>query len=249
MQGSSSVFTMSALLQSSIAKQHKITCSVPISQRKYILFGTKDGLYTSSVAPGSSESSQAYEEPVLTLAMSDITQVEVLDGYNILLILSKKKIYMLSLDALDSTEPRKGLQQMVKIASDASFFRIGYCLNMTVLTAVKTGALSTTIKMFRVNRGETHGLENSLLTSLEIYREIYIPKQVTSLHFRHMGARIVAGCPRFFELVDVETLETQSLLDKEDPELAFVFKRKRPLKPMSIYRNGREFLLCYNGTP
>lgn len=54
------------------------------------------------------------------------------------------------------------------------------------------------------------------------------------------------GCSRGFEIVDLETLETQGLLDPEDASLDFV-KRRENLRPMALYRIQNEFLLCYDG--
>lgn len=54
------------------------------------------------------------------------------------------------------------------------------------------------------------------------------------------------GCSRGFEIVDLESLDTQGLLDPKDESLEFVRKREN-LRPMAIYRIGNEFLLCYDG--
>jgi hypothetical protein len=46
--------------------------------------------------------------------------------------------------------------------------------------------------------------------------------------------------------VDLESLDTQGLLDPNDESLEFVRKREN-LRPMAIYRLHNEFLLCYDG--
>ncbi|KAG6805294.1 RhoGEF for Rho1, Rgf1, partial [Tricholoma furcatifolium] len=53
------------------------------------------------------------------------------------------------------------------------------------------------------------------------------------------------GCSRGFEIVDLESLDTQGLLDPNDENLEFVRKREN-LRPMAIYRIQNEFLLCYD---
>jgi hypothetical protein len=67
----------------------------------------------------------------------------------------------------------------------------------------------------------------------------------SSIHF--LKARLCIGCTKGFEIVDLETLDTQSMLDPSDESLDFVLKRDTPLKPMAIYRIDSEFLLCYDG--
>lgn len=54
------------------------------------------------------------------------------------------------------------------------------------------------------------------------------------------------GCSRGFEIVDLESLDTQGLLDPQDESLEFVRKREN-LRPMALYRIHNEFLLCYDG--
>lgn len=54
------------------------------------------------------------------------------------------------------------------------------------------------------------------------------------------------GCSRGFEIVDLESLDTQGLLDPNDESLEFV-RKKETLRPMAIYRIQNDFLLCYDG--
>jgi len=54
------------------------------------------------------------------------------------------------------------------------------------------------------------------------------------------------GCSRGFEIVDLESLDTQGLLDPNDESLEFV-RKKESLRPMAIYRIHNDFLLCYDG--
>jgi len=53
------------------------------------------------------------------------------------------------------------------------------------------------------------------------------------------------GCSRGFEIVDLESLDTQGLLDPNDESLEFV-RKKETLRPMAIYRIRNDFLLCYD---
>jgi hypothetical protein len=62
-----------------------------------------------------------------------------------------------------------------------------------------------------------------------------------------LKTKLCVGCPNGFEIVDLETLDTQGLLDPADESLDFVRRRESTLKPMAIYRIENEFLLCYDG--
>ncbi|CAE6466235.1 unnamed protein product, partial [Rhizoctonia solani] len=56
--------------------------------------------------------------------------------------------------------------------------------------------------------------------------------------------KLCVACSTGFEIVDLETLDTQALLDPVDVSLDFV-KRHEFARPVSIYRIDGEFLLCY----
>ena len=68
----------------------------------------------------------------------------------------------------------------------------------------------------------------------------------SSIHF--LKTKLCVGCTKGFEIVDLESLDTQGLLDPADTSLEFVRKREN-LRPMAIYRIENEFLLCYDGMP
>jgi len=76
-----------------------------------------------------------------------------------------------------------------------------------------------------------------------LFREFYIPVESSSIHF--LKTKLCVGCSRGFEIVDLESLDTQGLLDPADESLEFIKKREN-LRPMSIYRIDNEFLLCYD---
>lgn len=75
-------------------------------------------------------------------------------------------------------------------------------------------------------------------------QEFYIPVESSSIHF--LKTKLCVGCSKGFEIVDLESLDTQGLLDPADDSLDFIKKREN-LRPMAIYRIDNEFLLCYDG--
>jgi hypothetical protein len=134
----------------------------------------------------------------------------------------------------------------------ANFFKAGICLGQQLVAAVKTSALSTTIKVYEPkeqmgSKGKKTGFAKMMLSTggadqLKPYKEFYIPTESTSIHF--LRSKLCVGCARGFEVVSLETLETQSLLDQADTSLDFVV-RKENIKPIHIERMASEFLLCY----
>ena len=63
----------------------------------------------------------------------------------------------------------------------------------------------------------------------------------------YLKTKLCVGCTKGFEIVDLETLDTQALLDPSDGSLDFV-RKKEDIKPMAIFRIENNFLLCYDGT-
>lgn len=84
---------------------------------------------------------------------------------------------------------------------------------------------------------------NMHISTHSIPQEFYIPVESSSIHY--LKTKLCVGCTKGFEIVDLETLDTQALLDPSDSSLEFVQKRD-DVKPMAIYRIESDFLLCYD---
>lgn len=189
--------------------------------------------------------------PRRVLDCKSVTQIEVLEQHAIVLVLADKTLYSYSTDALEPDESQAIVKRPRKICH-ANFFKAGICLGQQLVAAVKTSALSTTIKVYEPkeqmgNKNKKSGFAKMMLSTggadqLKPYKEFYIPTESTSIHF--LRSKLCVGCARGFEVVSLETLETQSLLDQADTSLDFVV-RKENIKPIHIERMASEFLLCY----
>jgi len=144
-----------------------------------------------------------------------------------------------------------GLKRAKRISSHTSFFKAGFCLGRVLVCIVKSSQLSSTFKTLEPIdqniRGRAKPTFKKLLQggndTLKLFREFYIPVESTSIHY--LKTKMCVGCSRGFEIVDLESLDTQGLLDPDDESLDFVRKREN-LRPMAIYRILNEFLLCYD---
>ncbi|KAL0059410.1 RHO1 GDP-GTP exchange protein 2 [Marasmius tenuissimus] len=163
----------------------------------------------------------------------------------------QRQVITFPLDALDSMDPMAGLKRAKRISSHTSFFKAGQCLGRMLVCIVKSSQLSSTFKALEPIdqniRGRSKPTFRKLLQggndTLKPFREFYIPVESTSIHY--LKTKMCVGCSRGFEIVDLETLDTQGLLDPNDESLEFVRKRDN-LRPMAIYRIQNEFLLCYD---
>ncbi|KAK0488995.1 hypothetical protein IW261DRAFT_1557493 [Armillaria novae-zelandiae] len=176
MRERSTIFETVTLCEGFFTGVNKVNCVAPLSGGRRMAYGTDDGIYISDLRDMS-------KDPVKVLALVEVMQIDVLEAYQLLIILSERSVFTVPLDALDPMDPN--------------------CWNFT-------------------------------------YRS-----SLPSIHY--LKTKMCVGCPKGFEIVDLETLDTQGLLDPSDESLEFV-RRREGLKPMAIYRIQNEFLLCYDGT-
>lgn len=101
-------------------------------------YGTNDGVYFASFRDDN--------RPVRVLALIDVTQVEVLEGYRLLIVLSEHSVITFPLEALSESDPTAGLRRAKRISSHTSFFKAGVCLGKSLVCVVKASQLSSTIK-------------------------------------------------------------------------------------------------------
>ncbi|KAL1609724.1 RHO1 GDP-GTP exchange protein 2 [Nothophoma quercina] len=241
----SNIFTKSVINEGFFSAAIRVTCAVPLDGGRKLALGTDAGVYIVDRKP-----KDASMRPKRVLDSKGVTQIDVLEQHQILLILADKTLYSYSTEALDPDEAQAAAKRPRKICH-ANFFKSGICTGQQLVASVKTSALSTTIKVFEpkenmANKAKKSGLAKMLAQGqdqLKPYKEFYIPTESSSIHF--LRSKLCVGCARGFEVVSLETLETQSLLDQADTSLDFVV-RKENIRPIHIERMGGEFLLCYS---
>lgn len=240
----SNIFDTITLSENFFVGPNKVNCSVPFDFGRRIIYGTEDGVYLSDLR-------EKARPPTKVLPLPGVTQIDVLEEYQILIILAERSVHTFTLDALDPSDPMGSLKRGRRISSHTSFFKAGQCLGRTLVCVVKSSSLSSTIKTLepieQTVRGKKQPTFRKLLQggqeTLRVFKEFYIPTESSSIHF--LKSKLCVGCTKGFEIVDLETLDTQGLLDPADSSLDFVH-RKETVKPLAIYRIDGEFLLCYD---
>ncbi|KAG0650347.1 Rho1 guanine nucleotide exchange factor 1 [Hyphodiscus hymeniophilus] len=238
-------FYNKAILSSGFFSQaNRVNCVAPYDGGRKLIYGTDSGIYVSD-----RRSKEVAAKPIRVLDATNVTQIDVLEEYNLLLVLSQKSLLSYSLSALNPNEPALA-KRPKKIQSHCNFFKTGICLGRHLVCCVKSSALSTTIKVFEPNDAMSKGKKqkgfkmfNSGQDELKAFKEFYIPTESSSIHF--LKSKLCVACARGFEVVSLETLETQSLLDQADTSLDFV-ARKENVRPIHIERLNGEFLLNYS---
>jgi len=129
----------------------------PTGGGRRVVYGTDDGVYLSDLR-------EPKQEPVKVLALLDVLQVDVLEDYQLLIVLSgnihtinlytmvltriilERQVITFPLDALDPLDPMAGLKRAKRISSHTSFFKAGFCLGRVLVCIVKSSQLSSTFK-------------------------------------------------------------------------------------------------------
>ncbi|GJJ10951.1 hypothetical protein Clacol_005180 [Clathrus columnatus] len=244
MRETNTFFDTSVLNEGFFSGINKVNCAAPFSQGRRVAYGTADGVYFSDLR-------DPKRDPVKVIALTDVVQLDILDDYQLLIVLTEGAVITFPLDALDPRDPSAGLKRAKRIAAHTSFFKTGFCLNRTLVCVVKSSQLSSTIKVLEpidyTARGKSKPTFRKILQggndTLRLFREFYIPVESNSIHI--LKSRLCVGCIKGFEIIDLETLDTQTLLDPEDTSLDFIQKREF-VRPMAIYRIDHDFLLCYD---
>ncbi|CAH0039211.1 unnamed protein product [Clonostachys solani] len=220
-----------------------VNCSTPYDGGRKLLYGTDSGIYVS-------ERKNKEQAPRRVIEIASVTQIDVLEEYQLLLVISNKSLFSFSTTALNPDEPAMS-KRPKKIQSHCSFFKTGICLGRHLVCTVKPSTLNSTLKVYeptdamaKVKKQKGFGkFIAGGQDELKSFKEFYLPSEATSVHF--LKSKLCVACARGFEVVSLETLETQSLLDQADTSLDFV-ARKESVKPIHIERLNGEFLLNYS---
>lgn len=117
-----------------------------------MVYGTDHGVYVSDRKP-----KEASSKPRRVLETAGVTQIEVLEEYQLLLVLSNKTLFSFPMEALDPNEAQSPLAKRPRKIGHANFFKAGVCLGRHLVCCVKTSTQSTTIKVYEPMDSMTKG--------------------------------------------------------------------------------------------
>jgi hypothetical protein len=243
----SNFYSKTILSESFFTTANRVNCLVPTDGGRKLIIGTDNGIYLADRWPKDKSA-----KPRRILDATAVTQIDTLEEYQLVLVLANKTLSSYPLEALEVNEGQNPLaRRPKKIQGHTNFFKVGIGLGRHLVCSVKTSALSTTIKVYEPMENLARGSRKPALgkmfrggqDTLKPFKEYYIPAESSSVHF--LRSTLCVGCARGFEVVSLETTESQSLLDQADTSLDFV-ARKENVKPIHIERMNGEFLLNYS---
>ncbi|CAG8526393.1 8777_t:CDS:10 [Paraglomus occultum] len=241
------VFQKNILIQGKIfSGTNRISCAAYFDSYQKLALGTDTGIWIGDISP------DAESVPQKSLEIEKVSQIEMLENYGFLLVLADKSLYSFPIDALQSDDGHYSNKRAHKLGVHASFIKSGTCMGKTLVATVKSTALQSTIKTLEPidynsknkNKGSAFKFLRNSHDYLKIHKELYVPAEVSSLHF--LKRKLCVGCAKGFEIVDLESLNTQRLLDSGDPTLNFI-QKKDSVRPIALFRLGdSDFVLCYD---
>jgi hypothetical protein len=264
----SNMFTKKVLSEDFFNGGNRVNCLVPIDGGTKLVYGTDTGLFISD-----RRSRDEKSKPKRVLEIAGVTGLDVLEEYQILLVLANKTLYSFSMEVLNPSESQSPLlRRPKKILGHINFFKAGVGAGRHLVCCVKSSTLSSTVKVlepvdsmpkskkkpafgnifqstqdtlkpFQVSYRLCFLLLVSYMMLTTLIQEFYVPSESSSIHF--LKSTLCVGCARGFELISLETGETQPLLNAGDTNLDFA-QRKDTIVPVHIERMNGEFLLNYS---
>ena len=139
----SNFYTKTILCEGFFNATNRVNCLVPADGGRKLVYGTDSGIYLSDRWPKDKST-----RPKRILDANQVTQIDTLEEYQLLLVLSNKTLTSYPLEALDLNEQNPLARRPRKIQGHANFFKAGIGLGRHLVCSVKTSALSTTIKVY-----------------------------------------------------------------------------------------------------
>ncbi|KAG0166290.1 RHO1 GDP-GTP exchange protein 2 [Apophysomyces sp. BC1034] len=231
---------------------NKVKCVATFHDGKSLVFGSEQGVYLKQESKS--------QELVRILTMDKVSQVDILEGSDLILVLADKILYTYSLTTLLSHE--SGIKRGRKISSHVSFFKVGQVLDKTdpdrrvektLVCFVRFNAMTSTIRALEPcesvdpKKKSKHHLGRLIRGSnevLRVYKDLYIPGEASSIqYFKNI---ICVGCVKGFQMVNINSAEVESVLDPTDEQNQVVLHRES-MKPISMFKHqDGDILLCYN---
>ncbi|KAG0187123.1 RHO1 GDP-GTP exchange protein 2 [Apophysomyces sp. BC1034] len=202
--------------------------------------------------------------PHKVLALDRVTQVQVLESVELLLVLADKVLWEYGLDIVNS-KPENQVPGR-KVQNHVPFFHVGQCLHRTLVCVPRVSTLQSTItafepaKLMEFNRKQ--GLLERLVRApspsdlhLKRFKDCYIPSEAWAVELSSKNMLITG--PRGIIVVDMRTDKPQDMLNPDDKHLKFVTNREkeesglnlRPsMKRISLFnvRSRDCYFLCYD---
>jgi hypothetical protein len=157
----SNFYSKTVLCHNFFNANNRVNCLVPTDGGRKLVYGTDNGIYLADRWPKDKTT-----KPKRILDASQVTQIDTLEEYRLLLVLSNKTLTSYPFEALDPNNQNPLATRPRKIQGHANFFKAGIGLGRHLVCSVKTSALSTTIKVYEPMDDLTKGKKKPAISKM-----------------------------------------------------------------------------------
>jgi hypothetical protein len=219
------VFSMNTVIDQFFNSFNKANCAT--KYKSNIIIGSDNGLFIKKAQHENDD------EMVRILAADKVSQIDILPGPNLILILADKILYAHPMDSfMENVDEVPTVRHLRKINSNVSFFKVGNVFDKTIpdkpvertlVCFVKYNSMTSIIRALepyddgadvrkkrkKKNAKPQLGLfMRNQSSALRGFKDLYIPGEATSLqYFKNV---ICVGSAKGFQMVDVGTTNVQS---------------------------------------
>jgi RHO1 GDP-GTP exchange protein 1/2 len=151
-----------------LGNNNKVSCAVAFGEHpervtltvdggRKLAYGTDSGIYVSDRKPHSNVKTT----PVRVHSISNVTQIDVLEEYGLLLVLCDKTLLSYPIELLTDHDNSGANFQMnrkaKKLSGNCHFFKSGICLGRVLLCIVKAGAGGSNVRVLEPVEGLNRG--------------------------------------------------------------------------------------------
>ncbi|KAI8098883.1 uncharacterized protein BX664DRAFT_254586 [Halteromyces radiatus] len=229
----------------------RINHIITFNNGQQYLLATDDGVYVGHTS--------GKKKPHKVLGLPKVTQIQVVEQAQILLVLSDRTLYEYGLDVVNGKPELQPLGKRVQ--SHVPFFYVGQSLERTLVCVPRVSSLKSTITTLEpINNNGLVSNDSTTLSSLpslhlrlKRLKDFYVPCDIWAIELS--PSKMLITSPRGMIMVDMKTDKPQQLLDPDDKRLTFVTDREReessqirqPLKHIAIFRTPRgDHFVCYD---
>jgi hypothetical protein len=157
----SNFYTKTILCEGFFNSNNRVNCLVPMDGGRTLAYGTDSGIYLSDRWPKDKSA-----RPMRVLYADQATQIDILEEYRLLFVLSNKTLISYSLEALDANNQNLLPTRQKNIQGQVSFFKTGVCLGKHLVCSVKASTISSTITVYEPVDSLTEGRKKPAFSKL-----------------------------------------------------------------------------------
>lgn len=109
-----------------------------------LVYGTDGGIFVSERKPKEGTSAV----PKKVIEVNKVDQIDVLEEFSILLLLTEKTLMSVPVEGLDPNDTTLANKRPKKVVGHTNFFKAGVCLGRVLVCCVRSSSLSSTVKVY-----------------------------------------------------------------------------------------------------